>query len=616
VRSVICCEGPANQNRQLKQIKNQKNANAPLPPRPEKQTHNTTVPLLPARRQVPLQRLPRRLPRPRILLRPHPRPAAAARPRHRRRRVPGAGARARGRRLYPGEPGAAAGRVELPGVTRSGVIVCFVCAVCLCVKRSVVLSPQERRPRARRSTCRQNTFCEPRAPAAAAGPFGTAFGVTRLVRSCVVCCCRVCNAVAGVASIFTHTRKSGVAQRSQNAADAPSLAAVLCSFMPSPPLSHSSLLCPLEHHAQHPAHLAQHLRVGDGLAALVLLNQLRLLVDLLRKLRLRELLGRARGDDLLLEVGGDLLVVEVLGLVLEAGGRGALGGALCVGAGGDWFFVLFCVGLRECARVGLMVSIAARRSDQAVKALSKDWVRNWRRSRDRPPLSRRRRRRRRGGVAPRSGGALGPRETSHSHFFVVSTAAPVRRACNFVWFVCAFESEDTEGESFGAAAREKRGGARRASGRSERAGACGRACQNGGRRRPAKAALCVFPATTTAPRACASACRAIASGARHARGRAGETVFGGGGQRKAEKEEEKEETHRVDAGLILGGRRRGGLLAQDARLPVLPVHCCCWRMGERGGREERRGCCCNPWFASASRADERACVVQRTWKRR
>ncbi len=119
--------------------------------------------------------------------------------------------------------------------------------------------------------------------------------------------------------------------------------------------SHARSLGALELHPEHAAHLAQHLRVGNRLSALVLLHQLGLLVDLLRELRLRELLGRARGDDLLLEVRGDLFVVKVLGLVLELGGRLALRGALGVGAGRDCF-----LGLVVCI-VGFLVGFGGDR---------------------------------------------------------------------------------------------------------------------------------------------------------------------------------------------------------------------------------------------------------------
>jgi hypothetical protein len=94
----------------------------PTRPRQTKNKTNTTnqkqptVPLLPPGRQVPLQRLPRQLPGPRLLLRPDLGPAAAARPADSGRRVPRLGARARGRRLDPGKLSLAARRVELSGV--------------------------------------------------------------------------------------------------------------------------------------------------------------------------------------------------------------------------------------------------------------------------------------------------------------------------------------------------------------------------------------------------------------------------------------------------------------------------------------------------------------------
>ena len=63
-------------------------------------------------------------------------------------------------------------------------------------------------------------------------------------------------------------------------------------------------------YAQHTRELVQHLRIGNGSAALILLHHLLLLIDLLRQLRLRQLLGHAGLLDLLGKVGGHSLVCK------------------------------------------------------------------------------------------------------------------------------------------------------------------------------------------------------------------------------------------------------------------------------------------------------------------
>jgi len=66
--------------------------------------------------------------------------------------------------------------------------------------------------------------------------------------------------------------------------------------------THLNLCALLEHDPKNSWHLGENLRVGDGLAALVLLDCLRLLVDLLSELRLSQLLVCSCLDDLLLQL--------------------------------------------------------------------------------------------------------------------------------------------------------------------------------------------------------------------------------------------------------------------------------------------------------------------------
>lgn len=70
-------------------------------------------------------------------------------------------------------------------------------------------------------------------------------------------------------------------------------------------------------HAQNAFELAENLLVRDSLALLVLLNNLRLFVDLLRQLRLRELLRQSTLKNRLLHVGAHRLVRQVFVVELE-----------------------------------------------------------------------------------------------------------------------------------------------------------------------------------------------------------------------------------------------------------------------------------------------------------
>lgn len=69
--------------------------------------------------------------------------------------------------------------------------------------------------------------------------------------------------------------------------------------------------------AQNAFELAENLLVRDSLALLVLLNNLRLFVDLLRQLRLRELLRQSTLKNRLLHVGAHRLVRQVFVVELE-----------------------------------------------------------------------------------------------------------------------------------------------------------------------------------------------------------------------------------------------------------------------------------------------------------
>jgi len=69
--------------------------------------------------------------------------------------------------------------------------------------------------------------------------------------------------------------------------------------------------------AQNALELAENLLVRDSLALLVLLNNLRLFVDLLRQLRLRELLRQSTLKNRLLHVGAHRLVRQVFVVELE-----------------------------------------------------------------------------------------------------------------------------------------------------------------------------------------------------------------------------------------------------------------------------------------------------------